>query len=97
LSARKRPKASLEEAFLNLETPDEVSRFLLDLCTPAEIEALTHRWWVAQLLDDKDMSYREINENTGASVTTVTRVARFLNEEKNRGYRLALDRCRGQA
>ena len=41
---------SLSEALLALETPQEVRRFLEDLCTPAEIEALlTHYvvWFTA--------------------------------------------------
>ena len=94
MSTQTKPKISLQEAFLRLKTPDEMNRFLLDVCTPAEIEALTQRWWVAQLLDDQKLSYREIHDVSGASVTTVTRVARFLQHERHRGYRLVLDRSR---
>ncbi len=79
-------------AFASLHTPDEWRRFLTDLCTPAELRALAARWQVAQLLDAGQLSYREISERTGASTTTVGRVARFLFEEPHQGYRLALDR-----
>ena len=54
--------------------------FLGDLCTPSELEALSDRWQVAQLLNEGKLSYREINQKTGVSVTTITRVALFLRE-----------------
>ncbi len=81
---------SLSEALLALETPQEVRRFLEDLCTPAEIEAMVDRWRVAQLLD-RGLSYRDIRELTEVSVTTIGRVARFI-EHGTGGYRTALDR-----
>ena len=66
--------------------------FFRDLCTPAELEAMSQRWQIAQLLEKGDLSYREIQEKTGASLTTVGRVARFLSHESNQGYALALKR-----
>ena len=97
MSARTKPRVALQEAILSLKTAAEVDRFLADLCTPAEIEAITHRWWVAQLLDEKKLPYREIYKVTGASVATITRVARFLSQERYHGYRLVLDRCKASA
>ncbi len=79
-------------ALTSLRNRGELLRFLTDLCTPAELRALAARWQVAKLLDAGDLSYREISEKTGASTTTVGRVARFLNEESYQGYRIALDR-----
>lgn len=84
--------ASLSEALLSLRRPEEVKLFLEDLCTPAEIEAMVDRWRVAQLLD-KGHSYREIRDLTEVSVTTIGRVARFI-EMGSGGYRLALDRIK---
>ena len=81
---------SLYKAFLTLEKPGEVRQFLLDLCTPSEVEAIVDRWWVASLLK-KGRSYREISEISGVSVTTIGRVARYLNMGEG-GYRLALRR-----
>jgi len=86
--------SSLLEAFSSFKNTEELERFLVDLCTPSELRALKARWQVAQLLDTDEMSYRDISEKTGASTTTVGRVARFLNEEPHQGYRLALDRLR---
>lgn len=88
------PKEDLLQALTALKSVDELDRFLTDLCTPAELRALAARWQVAQLLDEGTLSYREISEKTGASTTTVGRVARFLNEEPHQGYRLGLDRIR---
>ena len=81
---------SLYKAFLTLEKPEEVRQFLLDLCTPAEVEAIVDRWWTASLLREGH-SYREINEINGVSVTTIGRVARYMNMGEG-GYRLALRR-----
>ena len=81
---------TLSEALLSLDTPREVREFLEDLCTPAELEAMVDRWRVAQLLD-QGLSYRDIREQTGVSVTTVGRVARFI-EQGTGGYRTALGR-----
>lgn len=83
--------SSLEDALLALSQKDEVTRFLTDLCTPSEIEALRQRWAVAQLLD-QELPQRETAERAQASIATVTRVARFLQHERHRGYRVVLDR-----
>ena len=71
-------------------------RLLVDLCTPAEIRTLAERWHVARLLDGTDLSYRDIQEATGVSTTTVVRVARFLKQEPNQGYRRAIDALGGR-
>lgn len=81
---------SLYRAMLTLRTPTEVRQFLLDICTPAELEAIVDRWWTASLLD-QGHSYREISDITGVSVTTIGRVARSLTMGED-GYRMALRR-----
>mgnify|MGYP001821766933 FL=1 len=88
--ALKTATESLCRAFLTLESPAEVRQFLLDLCTPSEVEAMVDRWWTASLLKE-GYSYREISETTGVSVTTIGRVARYLNMGEG-GYRLAIRR-----
>ena len=82
----------LLDALLALRTREEAQAFLADLCTPAEVRAFEERWRVAQLLDQGDLSYREIAETAGASTTTVVRVARWLREMPYGGYRKVLDR-----
>jgi TrpR-related protein YerC/YecD len=81
-----------------LRTPrsdGEMAKLLTDLCTPQEIRTLAERWHVARLLDATDLSYREIQEATGVSTTTIVRVARFLRQEPHRGYRRAIDALAG--
>lgn len=82
----------LARALLKLESEDEAVCFIRDLCTPAEITALSERWHVARLLDEGELSYRDIHDETGVSTTTVSRVARFLFNEPHQGYRLVLGR-----
>ena len=72
----------------------EARAVLRDLCTPAEVRTLAERWQVAKLLDAGAMTYREIHDATGVSTTTIVRVARFLKDEQNGGYRLLLDRMK---
>jgi TrpR-related protein YerC/YecD len=88
-----KPMREVFDAILSLESRAEVESFLRDLCTMSELEAMAHRWQVAQLLE-KGLPYLEIAEKTHASTTTVTRVAHWLKHGEG-GYRLALDRRRG--
>ena len=92
LEANRAARSSLAEAFLAMATPDECRALLRDLTTPAELEALVDRWRVVKFLD-QGMPYREISARTGVSVTTIGRVARYL-ENGNGGYRLALERIK---
>ena len=80
----------LFETILSLRTTEEVARFFRDLCTLAELEAMAHRWEAARLLDQR-LPYHEVARRTGASTTTVTRVAHWLRHGED-GYQLALDR-----
>ncbi len=80
----------LFETILSLRALDEAERFFRDLCTLSEIEAMAHRWHAARLLDE-GRAYHEVATRTGASTTTVTRVAHWLRHGED-GYRLALDR-----
>lgn len=85
---------ALVKAFLALRNADEAHRFLCDICTPKEIADLADRWLVARMLDEGGRSYRDIHAETGVSVTTIGRVARFLQQEPHQGYRAVLDRLK---
>ena len=80
----------LAAAIRTLRTTDEVTRFLRDLCTRAELEALVHRWQTARLLDE-GVPYLEIAERVPTSTATVTRVAQWVRHGTG-GYRIALER-----
>ena len=84
---------ALYKAILTLKSTDEVRAFFRDLCTPAELQAMADRWTVVSLLNDK-LPYREIHRETGVSVTTIGRVARYL-QGGHGGYALAESRLAG--
>jgi TrpR-related protein YerC/YecD len=85
----------LFHAIASLRTPDEVERFLRDLCTRSELDAMAHRWEVAQLLE-QGLPYLEVARRAHASTTTVTRVSQWLRNGEG-GYSLALRRRRRKA
>jgi TrpR-related protein YerC/YecD len=87
---RKRAEDALFRAVTSLKTVAECRNFFMDLCTPAELQALVDRWQVVELLL-QDMPYRQIHDRTGVSVTTVGRVARFLSSGFG-GYKTAAAR-----
>jgi len=84
--------ADLADALTTLRDADEVTRFLRDLCTLPELEALAHRWQTVRLLE-QGIPYVEIAERVPTSTATVTRVAQWLRHGTG-GYRIALDRTR---
>lgn len=73
-----------------LRDRDESARFFRDLCTPGELEAMAERLEVAGMLG-KGLSYRRISEVTGASTTTVTRIAHWCKHGEG-GYQTMLKR-----
>ena len=87
--------AAFYEALASLKSKEEMRLFLLDICTPKEIEQLAERWEIARLLAEGQLSYRDIAAQTGASTTTVARVNRFLNQEPHQGYKMVLKRLFG--
>lgn len=89
---KKNELTPLYDAFLALKTRDEAAAFLRDLCTRAELDAFAERFTVARKLA-KDMSYRDVADETGASTTTVTRVAHWLHHGQG-GYRTVLERLK---
>ncbi len=93
-TARAKLIDDLAEALVAVTDKTQARAFLADLCTPAEVHTLAERWHVAQLLDAGELTYREIHEATGVSTTTIVRVARFLRQENNLGYRALLDRVK---
>jgi TrpR-related protein YerC/YecD len=83
---------ALYTAVLTLRSVEECREFFRDLCTPAELQAMADRWSVVEYLQ-RDMPYREIHRLTGVSVTTIGRVARYLNAG-NGGYGIAVARLK---
>jgi TrpR-related protein YerC/YecD len=64
--------------YLSLENDKErVFNFLRDLLSEKEIIEFSKRFEVAKMLDEKK-SYKEIEEKTCMSSTTIARVSKFL-------------------
>lgn len=80
----------LFNTILNLKTPEECKNFFRDLCTLSELNEMVERFQVAKRVSNKE-SYRNISQKTGASTTTVTRVAHWLHHGMG-GYKLVLGR-----
>ncbi|HCB96015.1 MAG: YerC/YecD family TrpR-related protein [Ruminococcus bromii] len=81
----------LFDAILSLENKEECYRFFEDLCTSAEIKAMSQRLVVAKMLMEKKV-YTEIVKETGASTATISRVKRALFDNDTYGYTLVLDK-----
>ena len=81
---------SLFEAVLQLETMDECYRFFEDICTIKEVQAIAQRLEVAKLLKS-NKTYNEIEELTGASTATISRINRSLNYGAD-GYKIIFEK-----
>ena len=82
---------ALFKAILKLKTVDESRRFFRDLCTLEEIQNMSSRWEVIQLLEQKKLSYREVSKKTGLSTTTIGRISWWMRYGEG-GYKLVLKR-----
>lgn len=80
----------LYEAILSLKDKEDCYRFFDDLCTVGEIQVMAQRWMVAQMLHDGE-TFSAINEKTGVSSATITRVRRCLVYGAD-GYARVIDR-----
>ncbi|EFM24827.1 MULTISPECIES: YerC/YecD family TrpR-related protein [Peptoniphilus] len=78
------------EAVLQLKNMEECYRFFEDICTVKEIQAIAQRLEVVKLLV-QNKTYHEIEEETGASTATISRINRSLNYGSD-GYKLVLER-----
>lgn len=87
---RTREVEQLLHAVLALENADEAYALLVDVCTVRELQEMASRLEVARLLDAGE-HYTAIQEKTGASATTISRVSKALNYGAD-GYRCVLGR-----
>lgn len=81
----------LFKAVLSLNNEEECYRFFEDLCTSAELRAMSQRLVVAKMLKEKKV-YTEIVKETGASTATISRVKRALFDNDTYGYTMVLDK-----
>ena len=91
---RDRTMDQLLRSILTLRNLEECYRFFDDLCTVNELKSLAQRLEVARMLR-LGYTYNQIEEETGASTATISRVKRCLMYG-NDGYVMALDRLQQQ-
>ncbi len=80
----------LFEAILSLRDTEECYRFFDDICTFSEIQAMSQRLQVAQMLQ-QGKTFVQISEQTGVSSATITRVNKCISYGAG-GYKLVLER-----
>jgi len=90
---RTREVDDLIRAILSLQDADEAYALLVDLCTIREIQDMAQRLEVARRLDAGE-HYTAIQESTGASATTISRVSKSLHYGAD-GYARVLRRLGG--
>jgi TrpR-related protein YerC/YecD len=83
---------NLCRALLLLESEDECYRFFEDICTINELKLMAQRLEVARMLQE-GRTYQQIENETGASTATISRVKRFLHYGAG-GYSLVLERMK---
>ena len=81
------------QAVLTVTPQEEVRAFFQDLCTVAELQAMSQRLEVARMLD-AGLIYHDILARTGASSATISRVNRALQYGAG-GYKAVLPRLEG--
>jgi TrpR-related protein YerC/YecD len=84
----------LFRAVLTLQDVEDCYRFFEDICTVNEINAIAQRLQVAKLLSQKK-TYNEIEQITGASTATISRINKCLVYGAD-GYKRVLDRLEEQ-
>ena len=82
----------LFKAILLLEDEEECYRFFEDICTINEIHAIAQRLQVAKLLSEKK-TYSHIEQLTGASTATISRINKCLVYGAD-GYKRILEKMR---
>ena len=82
------------EAILALDSVQECAAFFEDVCTIKEIQDISQRYAVARMLDSGE-KYQSIEEATGASTATISRVNKCLTYGSG-GYRTALKKAKNR-
>ena len=78
----------LFEAVVGLKTVEECAAFFEDICTIKELQDISQRLQVAEMLNE-GKNYQEISKQTGASTATIFRVNKCLVYGSG-GYRTVL-------
>lgn len=80
---------NLFSAVIKLKSVEEARKFFEDVCTIKELEAISQRLEVAELLSG-GKNYQDVSRMTGASTATISRVSKCLNYGAG-GYAIVLE------
>jgi len=83
-------RSELYQALVKLETVEEAEKFLDDLCTIKELEAMSQRLRAAKMLL-AGKTYNEIVEETEISSATLARVSKCVRYGDG-GYKSVLEK-----
>jgi len=78
----------ITEVLSEINDKKEIFEFLRDLLSEKEILEFSNRFEVARMLENKT-SYKNIEQKTWVSSTTIARISKFLNWD-NKGYKNAI-------
>ena len=86
---KKKKKKMLAQAILSIESEEECFELLEDICTIKEVDDMANRFQIALLLYE-GKTFIDVENQTGASSATISRVNRCLKHGK--GYRQIIER-----
>ena len=74
--------ADITSFLTKLKTQDEIVNFMTEILTQAELETLSKRWRIINMLND-GMSQRDIAQKLQVSLCKVTRGAKILKDKNS--------------
>lgn len=80
----------LLKVFLSIQNEKELKMFFRDIMSERDLRELAMRWEVAKKLDAR-VPFSQIQEESGESPVTITKINRWLTEGCN-GYKMMIDR-----
>jgi len=84
----------LLDVFMSFKNKDELKAFFRDLMSERDLREFAMRWEVAKKLD-AGISFSQIQEETGESPVTITKINRWLKEGCG-GYKMMIERMKGK-
>jgi TrpR-related protein YerC/YecD len=84
----------LIKVFLSLKNEDELKAFFRDLMSERDLREFAMRWEVAKKLD-AGVPFSQIQEESGESPVTITKINRWLKEGCG-GYKMMIERMKGE-
>ncbi len=84
----------LLKVFLSLKNETELKAFFRDIMSERDLREFAMRWEVAKKLD-AGVPFTQIQNETGESPVTITKINRWLKEGCG-GYKMMIERMKGE-